>query len=236
MRTVLYVLLAMSSIVYAGEPRCVMSDYASRDCLGFLERVVLADYQKFIVKNGHTLMVRPTHGKPIVFVGNPDGEGYEDYRSYHILGVLNPGRFAVILVGRYEGREVQLVSLDDGAIHEINGMPQVSPDGKRILVYSMDIDANYDANFIAIFRVVGSRLEKEFLLDGDNHESGIWGPIYAKWFSPSRVQFLRFTHGSDGSGYVSQPWELVRDKASWKANPQPNSSLQPTPIPVAPTP
>ena len=160
-------------------------------------------------------------------VGNPDGEGYEEYRSYNVLGVLEPGRFVVINVGRYVGRQVRLVSLDDGAVHEINGIPLVSPDKKRILVYSMDIDANYDSNFLAIFRELGSRLEREFLLSGDNDVANQWGPEGVRWLSSSKIFFRRATHSSNG-GYASEPLELVLHGVKWSTIQQSNSSLPPT--------
>lgn len=231
MRHLLFLLLIVCSVSYAEEPPCVIADDVSEKCFVLLERNTLAEYVKVITKTGNVLEIRPKKGKPISFVANPDGEG-DEYRRYHIIGVLKPGHFAVIRAGLWEGREVKLVSLDDGTIHEIDGMPLVSPDQKRILIHSMDIDANYNSNFIAVFRIWGTQLVKEFSLDGNSVKLGEWGPVAVRWSSPSKVQFLRFMRTS-GGGHVSQPWELIRKNTVWTAKPQPNSSLQPTPLPGA---
>lgn len=219
MRIVTMLLLASTFSISAEEPKCSISSHISGPCIAQLEQRALNAYDKSLVKSGEILEIHLQNGETTRLVGNSAGEGYEDYRSYHVLGVLNPTQLAVVIVGRWEGRQVLLVSLKDGTTYDVDGVPLVSPDQKRVLVHSMDIDANYDANIIAIYHVVGSRLEKEFTLSGDGRDSEQWGPTDVRWRPSSEIEFLRVTHSSDSSGYSREPWELIKKGKNWAAQP-----------------
>lgn len=215
MRIVTTLLLAIGMQILADEPKCEFTGHLSGQCMSVLEQSTLASYAKNIVKTGDVLELHHQNGTTTRFTGNSDGESYESYRSYRALAVLKTAQLAVILVGRWEGRQVLLVSLNDGTTYDVDGMPLVSPDQER--VHSMDIDANYDANFIAIYRVVDARLEKEFALSGDDQDSEQWGPEDVKWLSSTKIEFSRVMHSSDPSGYSRVPWELTRNEKTWSA-------------------
>lgn len=92
------------------------------------------------------------------------------------------------------------------------GVPRI-----RIAIHSQDLDANYDANFLSVFRVDGTALVKEVVLDGDSDKDGMWGPGKVEWKSALRISFSRVKHSPDGPEYISEPWLLEMENGAWKA-------------------
>lgn len=159
------------------------------------------------------------NGLALTYVSTPDGEGYEDIHNYAVIGVLDAGRFAVVLDRRWEGRNVILVSLNDGSVYPIDGTPIASPDRERIAIHSRDLEANYDANFLAVYRLDGTSLVKEVVLDGGSDYSGMWAPDQVEWISANRIAFNRVRHSTDSLAYIYEPWLLELEKSVWKSRP-----------------
>jgi hypothetical protein len=206
------------------QPPCKFADNTDGDCFSQLENYTLKTYPSAITRTGNELRITARNGKIVVFTSNPQGEGYEDFHIYFPVGVISNNQFAVVIDGRWEGRDIYLVSLIDGTTHSIDGFPVESPDHQRIAVYSMDLEANYSQNFLAVYKIDGAALAKEILLDGDADSDNLWGPDEVKWLSPSRISFSRTTLSFAEPWYISKPWQLSREGSTWLATPtnQPN--------------
>ncbi len=165
--TVTKMLALMLSLAALARQPCALTDEMSEACVVMLESALLSSHKDAIKKVGNVIEVHAKNGKVVRFEGNPIGDNYDDFSAYNAVTLLEPGQFVVIIQWRYEGRDVHFVSLLDGTSYKVDGMPIVSPDGNHILVHSMDIDANYDANFIALYRIERSELKREFVISGD---------------------------------------------------------------------
>jgi hypothetical protein len=156
-----------------------------------------------------SLLIVPTAAGPAVF--EDDRTDSDMMALYSYQGRLQNG-FGVIEVLFYEGATFILVDERTGGITEIDSVPVVSPDGTRFVTTSMDLEAGYRPNRIAIYRFEGDAVIEEW-----EAEPMEWGPSDARWLGPDLVAF---THnrldGSAPSGYVPSPAMVVRGAAGWQ--------------------
>lgn len=95
-------------------------------------------------------------------------------------------------VFHYEDSEYRLYNLDTGKYIELWGSPIFSPNKKRFLCISEDLEAHYQPNGFQIFTVY-TNPKKEFEFDfqpEDSRMSAEFGPMNAKWIGNDSVQII----------------------------------------------
>lgn len=114
----------------------------------------------------------------------------EDTQPY-LVSYLEAVQLAVIWVFEYRGRSVYLVNSKTGLQTQINGFPLLSPDNKRLLVYSEAHSDKENANLVAIYQIRNNKLYTELVLSGDDNRIQPWNPLDVRWVSPDKVEFIR---------------------------------------------
>jgi hypothetical protein len=108
-----------------------------------------------------------------------DIEGDEDLARYRLAGWNERLHAYEVAVAYYEGGTNLLVDARTGRQTKIWGMPVVSPDGRRFVALSMDLEAAYDPNGIQVWRSGGDSLEVEWQAEL------AWGPSDPRWLNDS---------------------------------------------------
>lgn len=128
------------------------------------------------MENG--LALRLDNGGDLVL---QDVEGDEDLTRYRLAGWNEALRAYEVAVAYYEGGSNLLIDARNGHRTRVWGMPVVSPDRRRFVAHSMDLEAAYDPNGIQVWRAGGDTLELEW-------QSELrWGPSHPLWLNDSTL-------------------------------------------------
>ena len=83
----------------------------------------------------------------------PREAGHPDWRgSLVYVGTLTRPWVHVLWLQFPEGSAVRLVDVQSGAVHAMEDLPVPSPDGRRLLIASGDLEAQYSPNRLAVWR------------------------------------------------------------------------------------
>lgn len=135
----------------------------------------------------------------------------EDTQPY-LVSYLKAVQLAVIWVFEYRGRSVYLINTQTGLQTQINGFPLLSPDNKRLLVYSEARSDKENANLIVIYRIRNQKLYAELVLSGDDNRIQPWNPLDVRWISPDKVEFIRLHYHNGEEEQKRQSLQLQHGK------------------------
>ena len=137
--------------------------------------------------------------------------GWPSWFSY--LGTLAEPPYHVLWQQYHEGNGVLLVNVASGTRVPVDALPVASPDGRFVVVASLDLDAAYNPNRIAIYRSVGDSLMREWSLAPTD-----WGPGAPIWIDSATVQVPRvttdWTRGYEES--ILGTLTVVRRNGAWE--------------------
>lgn len=171
--------LAGVAQVVAGMDRCGHQQYAP--CVADIERRAVAQSAGRVVRNGARICLTPHQAEPVCVEASRDD--VEDFVAYTYLGQLEAPAVHVLRVTYYEGRGVLLVDAITGSRHHVSAVPVPSPDGQRLAVASMDMDAAFDPNEFVIYRYDDDGLTQELKVSPTD-----WGPGTPRWLNARRVE------------------------------------------------
>jgi hypothetical protein len=77
----------------------------------------------------------------------------------------------------------------DGSKKYIWGQPVISPDNKRFISYSCDIDAGYNYNGIQLFEINGRKADLKW-----QKEIGLWGPDEVRWKDVNTLYIKKYSN------------------------------------------
>lgn len=179
-----------------------ISEEDERDRL--VEASMQSQFPGKIKRNGGKLIVRAASGKEHVFQDNRDEDIGDNYVT-HLASSRLPGLdWLIVTSGYYEGGGQNLISLSSGALFHFDGTwdPILSPDSKRVLLYSQDMVAGYYSNYIAIYKIDQNmmQLEVEFNGDGNESEKDTWGPESARWLDNETLSYDEVRYVVNGNG------------------------------------
>ena len=183
-------------------------------------------YPGMIQRKGDTLVIRAASGKINAFKDNRSDDGSDPFIIYNAWGALPNLDWVVIRVGYIEGGGHVLVSLNSGHVLEANGHggPVLSPDSRRLMMFSQDMDAGYNDNYIAIYQIDKNNAKLEILLSGDrkmspngsiNYEDDFWGPSKPRWVDNETVAYDEDRY-VDRSGMQSTHIQLKLINGKWQ--------------------
>jgi hypothetical protein len=135
----------------------------------------------------------------------------EDTLPY-LVSYLKPVQLAVVWVFEYRGRSVYLINTQTGLQTQINGFPLLSPDNKRLLVYSEAHSDKENANLVVIYRIRNHKLYAEMVLSGDDNRIQPWNPLDVRWVSPDKVEFIRLHYHNGEEDQKLQSLQLQQGK------------------------
>lgn len=113
----------------------------------------------------------------------------------------------------HEGRAFLLVNDKTGDKTWLKGPPVVSPDNKRFVTASMDLEAGYNPNEIQVWRLEPSGADLEYSANFGEQ----WGPSDPFWKDAETISFKKnvLDPGSPGQ-LLSAPAILRRNENRWE--------------------
>lgn len=160
--------------------RCDHQGYDA--CVADIEKRVVAQSAGRVARNGASICIRPERTDLVCLEASPEN-AEDDFVAYTYLGQLAAPAVHVLRVTYYEGRAVLLVDAITGNRHNVSAVPVPSPDGERLAVASMDLDAAFDPNEFVIYRYDDGGLTQELKVSPTD-----WGPGTPRWLNASRVE------------------------------------------------
>ena len=148
---------------------------------GGSDSLMIAGHPIVASRRSDTLFVHLRSGKTRALVDVPvEGDSAVAYR---FRGQIR-GSLLLVEVGYYEGGTFLLVNDSSGADVAIDSPPEFSPDNRRFVTASSDLESNYDPNRIAVWVLTDSVPIQEWSIEPEN-----WGPVAPRWLGNSLIRF-----------------------------------------------
>jgi hypothetical protein len=113
----------------------------------------------------------------------------------------------------YEGRSFLLVNDESGEKTWLKAPPVISPDKKRFVTMSMDLEAGYNPNEIKVWRLEASGPELEYSANFGEQ----WGPSDPVWKDEDTIAFQKNILNPKSPGQlISAPALLKRKGETWE--------------------
>ena len=217
---VLAFLLGVTPRVGAFEP-CSLDGFGSVPCGRAQTDAFSKNFGKYFRASNTVLVITPENGKTRSYP--TIDENSADDRSASVVGVLES--FPLFIIAHYfgEGGDIELVNYLTGENFVISGQPILSPDKKRLLVFSEAVESNYLPNHLTIYRLVQNRLFEEATLNGDENPEQSWGPVEPKWNNASTITYQKKRF--EANGEVLTPVTLILRNDGWYSSEQPSKPL-----------
>jgi hypothetical protein len=173
------ILLPGAGSAAAAIPPTQAPDYAA---LAAAEATAIAGAGDRVHRAGGVLTLRTARG-PKIFRDRPT-EGEDALRSCFV-SLLHHDTCALVAQFGWEGWGYRLVHLPTGRTLELDGVPCFSPDGRHAAVVSLDLDARYARNSLAILAFTDQGVRQVFFHDF----GGEAGPAEPVWEDSRAVAF-----------------------------------------------
>jgi hypothetical protein len=113
----------------------------------------------------------------------------------------------------YEGRAFLLVNDKTGGKTWLKGPPVISPDNRRFVTTSMDLEAGYNPNEIQVWRLAPSGPELEYSANFGEQ----WGPSGPSWKNKDTISFKKnVLHPGSPDQFLSTPALLQWKENQWE--------------------
>jgi len=119
--------------------------------------------------------------------------------------------YFLVQVRGWEGFAYWMINASSGAFLRLSGVPIISRDLKRFVVTSLDLDAGYRPNRIAVFRFGGEGIKQEWSKDYTAS-----GPSGALWLNNSVITYFENTSRDGGQTLNKQPINLELKEGEWR--------------------
>ena len=207
--TLLFLIWLFCGSIATTAMACEFEVELERSCAEELEEDLLPKVPFQVQRNSNFLHLQTKAGALAfpIFREKTD----EDTQPY-LVSFLAPAQLAVVWVFEYRGRSVYLINTQTGLQTQINGFPLLSPDNKRLLVYSEAHSDKENANLVVIYRIRNHKLYAEMVLSGDDNRIQPWNPLEVRWVSPDRVEFIRLHYHNGEEDQKIQSLQLEKGK------------------------
>src|SRR3989454_1060770 len=156
-----------------------------------------------------TLRLRLANGQTFQLVDKIEDGG--EYRRYVYDRWVSEASLHVVTLHLYEGGGYVVVHGGVASEAWLTGPPVVSPDGRRFVTISSELDDFYSPNRLEIWQIDKTGLVREFAIDGEH----AWGPEKATWVDAATVQFVRVRIDRAGSQDERVPVRLLKRGDHW---------------------
>jgi len=113
---------------------------------------------------------------------------------FQYLGYVRSINYYVLWQQHPEGNSIRLVNARNGKATSVDDMPIVSPDHKRFVTASLDLQAGFNPNRLTVWRLKSDTVVQEASFAADD-----WGPDSAAWLTTTSLRFARVAQSEDGS-------------------------------------
>jgi hypothetical protein len=116
--------------------------------------------------------------------------------NYYLAGFRNkPKCFYLVRIIGHESKGYVMVSKNIGQSIDLYGVPVFSPDGKRFVDCSLDLEAGYMPNLIRIYQLKNNK----YAVKWKYKYPGMNGPSDPVWLNNSTVVFFEVTVNNESS-------------------------------------
>ena len=136
-----------------------------------------------VSRKNDDLNLKTTSGPPIVLSNKKANQ--ESRKVYWFLTYFQQIKYFLVLISGWEGISYLIIDASTGDIHSLPGVPIISKDFKRFAVASIDLEAGYVPNRIAIYQFSDNRIKKEWSKDFTAS-----GPSDVKWIGNTVLTFF----------------------------------------------
>lgn len=203
------VTLALCSINLRSALACELEIELEQSCAEELEQDLVGTLPFQIQRNSNFLHLQTQAGALSFPIFN--NRSNEDTQPY-LVSYLQQVQLAVVWVFEHKGRSVYLVNTETGVQTQINGLPLLSPDYKRLLVYSEARSDKENANLLVIYQIRNRKLYAELVLSGDDNRIQPWNPLHVHWVTPQQVDFTRLHYHNGQATETRQSLKLEQKK------------------------
>jgi|SRR6185369_9185874 len=213
----LCICIISSAVVAVSEPIDKKISKCSSEDIEAARKNYNIEQNKISRATGHAvrkgLRLELSTGKRVIVLKDDCSEG-ESYGRYSFERHLTDIGYYLVSVTAYEGGGFLLINDRNGKQTFISGEPQVSPDKKRVLATSMDFMAGYSNKTIAMWRLVLTGLEEEYVYDTLNEKA--CGASDARWLDNKSVELNLECAVSDTSDLTTKTKaRLIMKKGKW---------------------
>jgi len=174
------------------------------------EAPLLAAAGPAVWREGGLLVIRPTGGPPIE-LRDDSSDVSEGYRIHRYDGRIERTAFHAVHLSLWESAAAMLVHDSSGRVAVLAARPLPSPNGTRLAVGQLDLEAQMMPNVLQLYRVDGDRLVEEYAVEPTD-----WGPAELAWVHEDTLALARMVVSSRGPGdYDRVPARLVRSGTGW---------------------
>lgn len=193
-------LIGLSQSAWA-ERYCPENIRNSYECYLHRERQLSREYGRHFYRKGRTVYVRLANGRITSFrdVPEDDIQSVDTVKLYALVKYFPAVGYWLVAVQFYEGSTYLLLNAKDGTATTVEGEALLSPDKRRFVVFSFDIEAGYSPNVLSIYRLAGARLIQEFV-----DKPTDWGATEVAWKNSTTVTFLKTSLADNGYATVAQ--------------------------------
>ena len=212
-RAALLPLLGLATLLACGDART--STFQGRDAD---ESRALAASSGEAERFGDTLRIAGT-GKVSALLVDDTTEG-DSYRLLRYDGRVPGTLFHGVRVGYYEGRSYLLVHERTARQVPVDARPVPSPTGRWLATASFDLEAQFDANALAILTPESDGVASVFRV-----EPARWGPDTIAWRGDDTLVVVQRWVTDSGPGHYERREALVvRQDGTWRLEPPDTSS------------
>ena len=143
----------------------------------------------------------------------------ERYKGYWFITYYQQTGYFLVQVRGWEGFSYLMINAFTGEMVPVIGVPIISRDTKRFVVTSLDLEAGYRPNRIAIFRFDSDRVKQEWVKD-----YVAVGPSDAAWISETAITYIE-NRSSNGGQTLNKKHIIVQvTNGEWKTMTKENMS------------
>jgi tetratricopeptide (TPR) repeat protein len=113
----------------------------------------------------------------------------------------------------YEGVDYLMIQDRTGRRYEMQDLPVISPDKRRLVTASNGIGGGYGANAIEVWRLAGRSMIREQTITPED-----WGPSDAEWIDNQTIRVVKNLSGADEA---RKRHVIFRFRRRWQMEPSP---------------
>ncbi len=156
---------------------------------GYYERMIYVEKKRIIqykanVKRVGKKLILYCGKKKVVFTDS--GMGDKDVQVYSFTGYYKDAKLFLVSAGFYEGHALYIINEKTGEKTTVWGVPVFSPDLKKFVCVSMDMEAGYSPNGIQIWEKRGNSFVKKY------EKSLEWGPADPEWKNNKNIKLIKY--------------------------------------------
>jgi hypothetical protein len=162
-----------------------------------------------VSRNNGDLKLKLASGSLITLTNS--GRNNERLKVYWFITYYQHTGYFLVQVRGWEGFAYLMINASSGEILRLSGVPIISRDLKRFVVTSLDLEAGYRPNRIAVFRFEDEGIKQEWSKDYTAS-----GPSDAVWINNSVITYSENTSKDNGQTLNKKPVSLQLKEGEWK--------------------